>query len=105
MESQIHFSALVSCGRCEYLSKGRCAPCHQHPFPYFLSYTHRKEEQASMMLFSPFLSGVPNGSNTLVLIPLLSDQTGKKASHYSGSICTLSASYLASSTFCRQLNS
>lgn len=55
-----------------------------------------KEEQAFTMPvlpFSPFLSGVPNGSNTLVLIPLLPDQTGKKACCYSGSIFTFCASY------------
>lgn len=52
-ESQVHFSALLSSGRCEYLSKGRRTPYHQHPFPYFFSYTHRKAEQASMMLLSP----------------------------------------------------
>lgn len=30
------------CGRCEYLGKGRCAPCHQQPFPYFLSHTGKE---------------------------------------------------------------
>lgn len=30
------------CGRCEYLSKGRCVPCHQESFPYFLSHTGRE---------------------------------------------------------------
>lgn len=45
-----------------------------------LSFTHRKGDQPSMIL---------NSSNTLALTPLFSDQTGKKASQYSGSIFTI----------------
>lgn len=70
--------------------------CSMSPATFsLLSFTHRKGEQPSMMLFSPTFSGAPNSSNTLVLTPLFSDQIGKKVSHYSGSIFTISVSHLA----------
>lgn len=66
-------TSLCTCELWEmWILKGRCTPCHQHPFPYLLSYTYRKEEQSSMM-YLPFLTGVADCSITLVLIPLLSD--------------------------------
>lgn len=63
---------LWAVGNVNTYAKGDVLPVAS-PFPYFLSYTSRKEDQSCMMLYSPFLAGVPDCSITLVLIPWLSD--------------------------------
>lgn len=67
--------------------------CSMSPATFsLLSFTDKKGNQPSMMLFmlfSPTFSGAPSNSNTLALTPLFSDQTGKKASQCSGSIFTI----------------